>query len=104
MHSFFFSPPLPPPFSRRGGNRFYYCSRTIAIAFSVSSMAALYLFIFSCNSLIDATYSAPWLVRIITRLPLSSSATHPLSSSSHPDRSEERRVGKEGRSRWSPYH
>src|SRR5256885_4028999 len=22
----------------------------------------------------------------------------------HPDRSEERRVGKEGRSRWSPYH
>src|SRR2546430_8975760 len=23
---------------------------------------------------------------------------------SHPERSEERRVGKEGRSRWSPYH
>src|SRR3712207_9583076 len=28
----------------------------------------------------------------------------PLGAASHSDRSEERRVGKECRSRWSPYH
>src|SRR5258706_9898857 len=46
---------------------------------------------------------APWIVRMRTAS-TSSSARERSDSPSERSRSEERRVGKECRSRWSPYH
>ena len=47
------------------------------------------------------TYYLCWKVELLITIKLSKSFK---SSSSNTTRSEERRVGKECRSRWSPYH
>ena len=55
---------------------------------------------------VENIVNQPWLVRLLSR---NSASMHPrhlgeLTVSMLSGRSEERRVGKECRSRWSPYH
>src|SRR2546430_12243441 len=52
---------------------------------------------FDLNGFFAFAAAEPVLARVVERLP---GLRPPLA----PDRSEERRVGKECRSRWSPYH
>ena len=50
------------------------------------------------------SYACPWAHRTLIFRHLKGLAEHISVSVVHPLRSEERRVGKECRSRWSPYH
>ena len=51
-----------------------------------------------------ACKTATGALRTAERLALSKLGVIAFSSTADPERSEERRVGKECRSRWSPYH
>ncbi len=59
-----------------------------AMALPESSPAAIAIFFSSLDSVVDSTVEDSWVCVLC----------------SEEERSEERRVGKECRSRWSPYH